>query len=391
MIWALVVRAWRRARDIWREIRAWRRIHFTSGGLVFTLGAFAVGFAAMNTGNNLLYLLLGAMLGFIAVSGWLSEQAIRGLVIRRHVPRAVTVGQELRLSYHVDNTKPRLPSLAVEIVEQGLPGRAFLAHAPARGTGHARSVNAFSRRGVHELRVVTLATSFPFGLFLKERDLVIPGEVVVWPRTDRTVRAPSPGGGRMPRAGATARGPAGHRGEYRSLRAYRPGDDPRDIHWRSSARLREPVLREYERDGAETRWICLDLRAEPGDAAEVAVEVAASLAADAVAEGRSFAFTAGDALVDPGEGVGQLDRVLDVLARVDFDPLAPAPAPPVDPAGCVLVSVDGAPGFGGAVVVGRDAQYQEPVFGGSGDEDEGDEDAGPAARPGVTPFAWQGS
>ena len=85
----LVARGWRKARDIWREIRAWRRIHFTGGGLVFTLGAFAVGFAAMNTGNNLLYLLLGAMLGFITVSGWLSEQAIRGLVIHRHVPRAV--------------------------------------------------------------------------------------------------------------------------------------------------------------------------------------------------------------------------------------------------------------------------------------------------------------
>jgi uncharacterized protein (DUF58 family) len=359
---ALVARVWLRARDIWREIRAWRRIHFTSGGLVFTVGALTVGFAAMNTGNNLLYLLLGAMLGFIAVSGWLSEQAIRGLVIRRHVPQAVTVGQELRLTYEVRNTKSRMPSLAVEIVEQGLPGRAFLAHAPALGTGRARSVNAFSRRGVHELRVVTLATSFPFGLFLKERDLAIPGEVVVWPRTDRPVMAPSPAGGRVPRAGTTARGPAGHRGEYRSLRAYRPGDEPRDIHWRSSARLREPVLREYERDGAETRWICLDLRAEPCDAAEVAVEVAASLAADAVAEGRSLAFTAGDTLVDPGEGAGQLTRVLDVLARVDFSPDAPTPVPPMDPAACILVSVDGAPGFGGAVVVGRDAVYEEPLM-----------------------------
>jgi uncharacterized protein (DUF58 family) len=396
----LVRAAWRAAWKVWREIRAWRRIHFTSGGLVFTLGAFSVGFAAMNTGNNLLYLLLGAMLGFIAVSGWLSEQAIRGLVIRRHVPRAVTVGQELRLGYDVDNTKPRLPSLAVEIVEHGLPGRAFLAHAPARGTGHARSVNAFSRRGVHELRVVTLATSFPFGMFLKERDLEIPGEVVVWPRADRPVRAPAPAGGRMPRAGTTARGPAGHRGEYRSLRSYRPGDDPRDIHWRSSARLREPVLREYDRDGAETRWICLDLRAEPGDAAEVAVEVAASLAADAVIQGRSFALTAGSAMVDPGEGPGQLDRVLDTLARVDFSPRAPLPVPPGDPGSCVLVSVDGAPGFGVEVVVGRDAVYQEPLLPGGpgtagdgdvgGDADTDGEDAsaaGPFDPRGADPFA----
>ena len=145
---------------------------------------------------------------------------------------------------------------------------------------------------------------------------------------------------------------AGHRGEYRSLRAYRPGDDPRDIHWRSSARLREPVLREYERDGAETRWICLDLRAEPGDAAEVAVEIAAALAARAAAENRPFALVAGDGVVDPGEGPGQLERVLDVLARVDFDPRRAAVSPPVDPAMCILVSVEGAPGFGDTLVVG---------------------------------------
>ena len=72
-------------RGTWRKLRAWRRISFTSGGLVFTIGALAVGFAAMNTGNNLLYLLLGSMLGFIAVSGWLSEQAIWNLGIERHL------------------------------------------------------------------------------------------------------------------------------------------------------------------------------------------------------------------------------------------------------------------------------------------------------------------
>ena len=53
-------------KETWRKFRAWRRISFTSGGLAFTIGALAVGFAAMNTGNNLLYLPLGSMPGFIA-------------------------------------------------------------------------------------------------------------------------------------------------------------------------------------------------------------------------------------------------------------------------------------------------------------------------------------
>ncbi len=340
----------------WERLRSWRRISFTSGGLVFTLGSFAVGFAAMNTGNNLLYLLLGSMLGFMAVSGWLSEQAITGMRFTRRLPRAVTVGQPMRIAYDVRNVRRYLPNLAVEIEEAGLPEPAFLAHVPPGGTAEARSTNSFVRRGIYPLGKVTLATQFPFGLFLKERDIELPGEVVVWPRSDRAVRAPSPGGGRVPRIGVSARGAAGHRGEYRSLRGYRPGDDPRDIHWKSFARSpRVPVIREYERDGAETLWICLDTRGEPGDAAEVAVEVAASLAAQAVKANKPFALVVGDVMVEPGEGPGQLERILDVLARVDFDPADPLPSPPVDPSACVLVSIDGAAGFGDVLAVGRNA------------------------------------
>jgi uncharacterized protein (DUF58 family) len=347
-----------RLRRLWAALRAWRRIRFTSGGVAFTLGTTAVGLAAMNTGNNLLYLLLGSMFGFITVSSWLSEQAIRGLRIERSHPRAVTVGHDLRLVYQVANDKKHLPSLAVEISEEGLPEAAFLAHVPAGGRSTARSINSFVRRGIYPLRTMTLSTGFPFGLFKKERDLEIPGEVVVWPRTDRPVRDPAPGGGRVPRVGLAVRGAAGTRGEYRSLRPYRAGDDPRDIHWRSSARMREPVVREYERDGAETRWICLDLASEPGEAAEVAVEVAAALVSRAVADHRPFALVAGAEVLEPGDGAGQLERALDVLARVDFSPHAPAPAPPVALEACVLVSVDGRRGFGDVLAVGRDARMR---------------------------------
>jgi uncharacterized protein (DUF58 family) len=328
--------------------------------MAFTLGTFAVGFAAMNTGNNLLYLLLGSMLGFMVVSSWLSEQAIRGLYIERRAPRPVTVGHDLRLVYEVTNRKRLLPSLAVEIVEAGLPDRAFVAHVPPRGAVSAHSVNSFVRRGIYSLGTVTLSTAFPFGLFRKERDIEIRGEVVVWPRADRRVREPVVGRGRRRLAGVAAPGLAGARGEYRSLRGYRPGDDPRDIHWRSTARFREPVVREYERDGAETRWICLDTRLEPSECAEVAVEVAASLAAQAVAGHHPFALVAGRAVLEPGEGAAHLERALELLARADFGLDEPPPAPPAAPSQCILVGVHARPGFGDVYAVGSGARL-EPI------------------------------
>jgi uncharacterized protein (DUF58 family) len=340
----------------WRLLRAWRRIYFTGFGLSFTLGSIAVGLAAMNTGNNLLYLLFGSMVGFIVVSSWLSEQTIRDVRIERGHSHFVTVGQDLRLNYQITNQKRFLPSLAIEIVEAGLPNRAFVANAPPRRSVSTRSVNSFVRRGIYPLGTVTLSTSFPFGLFRKERDVEIPGEIVVWPRTDRRVRAPMAGAGRAARAVLAARGALGARGEYRSLRGYRPGDDPKDIHWRSSARSREPVTREYERDGAETRWVCLDTRAEPSEPAEVAVEVAAALIADAMAEHRPFALVAGGSLLEPGDGTGHLERALDILARIDFAPTDPPPNPPITTALCVLVAVRPSRGFGDVYAVGPDAR-----------------------------------
>jgi uncharacterized protein (DUF58 family) len=331
-------RAWETVRNLRRRLNAWRRIQFTRSGFVFTAGSFAIGFAAFNTGNNLLYLLFGAMLGMIVVSGWLSEQVIRNLVVYRRVPRGVTAGNPLRIHYQVENRRKRIPSFALEIGESGLLSRGFLPFIPPGGRAAARSENLFESRGVFPLDAVTLTTSFPFGLFRKSRDLPLAGELVVWPRSDRKVRPPQPAGGRTPRVGAFSVGSAGLRGEYRGLRSYRPGDDPRDIHWRTTARLGHPVVREYEQSDSETLWLCLDTRGEPGPQAEIAIEITASLAARAFREGRRFGLVTPTRTVEAGLGPGQLERILGTLARVDFSPGSSPPRPPVSPERCVLVT-----------------------------------------------------
>lgn len=306
-------------RTAWQRLRGWRRIRFTRAGLLFTLGALAVGFVATNTGNNLLFLLLGAMLGAMAVSGWLSERTLRGLRIVRVLPGGARVGQPVPVRYQVTNQKRRLTSFALELAEGELPLGAFLARISAGSTAETHGHTRFDRRGVHRLTTITLATEFPFGLFRKERDLPLAGEVVVWPRTDRPIPRAGVGGGRnSPEARASPRAPAGPRGEFRSLREYRHGDDARDIHWRTSARLHRPVIREYERDAGEPVWVVLDVSVPPSDEAEYALEVAASICAGAARDQRPFALAAGPFEVEAGTGEGHLERALDALARVEF-------------------------------------------------------------------------
>lgn len=372
-----------RLRAGWNRFWSWRRIEFSRGGTFFTVGAFAIGFAAINTGNNLLYLLLGAMLGFVAVSSWLSEQVIGGVIIGRHTPRGVTAGNPVRVEYEVENGRRKIPVFAIEIGENGLPERGFVPYLRAGGRTVARAHYRFARRGVVPLGPVAVSTSFPFGLFRKTRTVDLPGELVVWPRTDRPVPLQELGAGRHAAVGPVFQGPTGPRGEYRGLRGYRPGDDPRDIHWRTSARLGVPVVREYEQSVAETWWLCLDTRGGAGPFAEAAVEMAASLAARAVQTGQRFGFSSGGPAIEPGQGPGHLERILNSLARAEFTPMNPPPLPPGDPRHCVLVTLSpaGVAGFG--AVIGPERE----------DTDSGGmatvASAAPGSSPGTGTLGWE--
>lgn len=319
-------------------LRPPRRLRILRPGALLIGGTLALGLATLNTGNNLLYLLLGALLGFIALSGWLSEKAVQRIEVVRRFPRGITAGRIAPVSYVVRNRKKRLPSCCLELREAGRRGEAFVAVVEAGGEAVARGSVVFDRRGVFTLDRVVVATSFPFGLFVKERDLDVPGSVVVWPSTERQIRAPRPLGRVAARAlsgSAAMRG--AERGHYRGLRTYRSGDDPRDVHWRTSARLPEPVVREYDRESGDVYWICLDTHTVSEQAGEIAVEVAAALTAGAVARGDQFGFACRDGTVGPGIGPGQLEAVLDVLARAHMG-IDGGVQLPASPGECILVT-----------------------------------------------------
>ena len=74
----------------WRRLRRWlrppRRIRATLTGKFLLIFTVVLGVAAVNTGNNLLYLMLGSLFGLISASGILSERSMRGLTVTRELP-----------------------------------------------------------------------------------------------------------------------------------------------------------------------------------------------------------------------------------------------------------------------------------------------------------------
>ncbi|MEZ4467090.1 MAG: hypothetical protein R3F60_28760 [bacterium] len=99
-----------------------RRLRFTREGRYLVAITLGIGFAAVNTGNNLLFLVLGMLLSFIIVSGVLSEQTLRGLSVIRDLPRDVHAGRPFLTGITLTNTKARVPSFSIQ-VEDIVDGR----------------------------------------------------------------------------------------------------------------------------------------------------------------------------------------------------------------------------------------------------------------------------
>ena len=98
-----------------RWLRPPRKLRPTRAGWVFFALVFGVGFAALNTGNNLLYLVLSLMLSFLVLSGVLSESALRGIQVRRRLPRQIYAGASQAVGLEISNHQQHIPAFAVVV------------------------------------------------------------------------------------------------------------------------------------------------------------------------------------------------------------------------------------------------------------------------------------
>jgi uncharacterized protein (DUF58 family) len=227
-----------------------------------------VSLAALNTGNNLLYLVLAAMLALVVTSGVLSESSLRGLEVRRIFDERVFAGRPARGLWIVNSRRRWLPNLAIDLQE--LPGkqadlsrfdRATVPYLPGGGEERRRGTWVFARRGIHQLDRVRVSTTWPFGILRKWYEVALPAEVLVHAEP---ARDPGPVLERRPGAAGTEASRL-HRqgtGDFRGLRDHRSGEDMRLVHWRTSARLRKRVA--VERDSQDQGRVLVHVRT-PGE------------------------------------------------------------------------------------------------------------------------------
>lgn len=244
-----------------------RKLKLTREGKYFIGVTFGVGFAAINTGNNLLYLLLGMLLSLIIVSGVMSELSLRNLTVVRRLPPRAQVQRAHLVEIEVFNHKRRMPSYAIEVedLRAGQPAdkRCFFLKVSPRSAQVAAYRRTPARRGRDRHVGFRIATRFPFGLFEKSREIEADGELVIYPAVDSLVLPVDTRGDRARGSSSLGRGVGD---EILGVRPMREGDDQRDIYWRKSTHPQHMVLRERGRETQRDVTFSLESTFAPGSA-----------------------------------------------------------------------------------------------------------------------------
>jgi uncharacterized protein (DUF58 family) len=231
------------------------RVRITPSGYVFIVITIILSVGAVNTGNNLLYLMSSLLLGLMILSGLTSLNNLLFLEITLRPPGEIFAGLPSRFTLTARRRRGR---------------SFFLTGDHPGGSVHLPSVKGvlvndlwltLPERGRARVDTLVLHSGFPLGFFRRFKTCTVGMDVLVYPKPLPPWRA-SPVVGAEGHEGTRAlQGEMGD--EIRELRAYRPSDLLRWVDWKATARRGEVVVREFFRVRGDT--LVFDLSRKGGN------------------------------------------------------------------------------------------------------------------------------
>jgi uncharacterized protein (DUF58 family) len=337
-----------------RQTIAWARRRTTSAG-AFLLVGWLLSLSASDPEQTLALQVFLVLTGLIGMALVITVFFRLSFALDRQPPRFATAGEPFSLRVRLTNlgAKPQRgleyfeelrdpPVTLAEFDARLRPGRANrsfrlsdslppirmaqtrpepLPLLPPKGTVEVTVRVLPHRRGPLVLTGGLLARSDPFGLFRAFSRVRKPHTVLVLPRRYPIPPLALPGLTQYQPGGVAMAAGVGESEEFISLREYRRGDSMRRIHWRSTARRGEPVVKEYQDEHFTRHALVLDTFCEAAHDAlfEEAVAVAASFACTIPDQDSllDLIFVGPDTVcVTTGRGVGHAQQMLEVLAAV---------------------------------------------------------------------------
>ncbi len=257
----------------WMVWNLWpnQRLRWTREGAIYTLFWLGLLTTGLLQQINLILLVAGLAAGPIVASILVSASMLRKLRITRRVDSYVFSGEPLAIDYTLDNDR-RLSAVLALIVDDelasvdrqgvgpsGLIPRVFFPRVAGQSRARVRWQGIAPARGKYRFRTLELATRSPFGLLERRLSVGDPASLTVYPQIGQLSRRWQ----QIHREASETRRGSRHQlstqqQEYHGLRDYRPGDSPRWIHWRTSARLGQPMVKEFEQQHEQDLAILVD-------------------------------------------------------------------------------------------------------------------------------------
>jgi uncharacterized protein (DUF58 family) len=287
-------------------------VRLTREGARFLILLAIIAFAAYNTRNNLLYLMLSVGLGVAFASLVAGYLALARLTVVGSETPDLYAGQPFRETLSLSNHSRWLDAFGIEIAD----GTAPIPLVPRGGKALGKRTRLYRRRGVYEGEPVETSTRFPYGLFRFRRAIDSSRTLVVFPRV-RPVDASWLAYDRQIGDSQALRRGVGE--EFYRLRSYVPGDHVHLVHWKSSAKQGELMVREFGDDG-DPRYCLTFAQSLPSgrDSSEfeILVSAVASVATHFTRQGIAFRFLSATLDLPPRCSDTHLRDVLTHLATV---------------------------------------------------------------------------
>jgi uncharacterized protein (DUF58 family) len=306
----------------WHWLPFLSHYHITREGWIYFGAVGVVVFAAINTSNNLLYIVLSALLAVLILSGFLSALNFRSVGTAIRIPSRCYAGEPFPITVQVRNEKTVFPTFAISFEPpKDSPFRFSSFYIPMiRGledvsqTEHAM----LARRGRFRLHQVKGSSRYPFGFFLKNRNYPVEAECICYPEILPQEEMDIAG---MDLQGSNQRFERGLGHDLYMIRDYVPSDSTRHVHWKASAKTSMLKTREYAAEEARTITLAFDRfgHAHDADAFEQLVSIAASLAFHLTNNGLEVTF-----MSDEWHG-STIESILEYLALVEMSIAAELP------------------------------------------------------------------
>ena len=287
----------------------------TREGRRFVLAAILIFFAALNTGNNLIYLILSMMLSILILSVAVLRVNMTGLRLSTFHGEPIFANNPANVDILISNGK-KIPSYSIRalLTEEGL-GEAYFSSIPALSDISATIKVLYPKRGRYGGEDIFIKSQFPFIFLGKQIASGTANEIIVYPEIKDLERI-------LPQSlheqydSTPLRTGGGE--SFVLVREFLYGDDWRKIHWKASAKTQKLMVKEYVTEDPRRLTVILD-NLMPPDVRdfEKAVSVAASISDSFLREGFFVRLLTCRKMIPFGGGNEHLFKILDVLALVE--------------------------------------------------------------------------